>query len=84
MFGFYVKVQRLLLEELLVAMRTFMWVCTSVFLHVIVHRILSAFDGAAMYTFIVSVGIFIVGEFVHFRSGYFSDFQARTSIFSHD
>ena len=65
MFGFYVEVQRLFLEELLVAMRTFMWVCAGMFLHVVVHRVLSAFDGAAMYTFIVSVGIFLVGEFVH-------------------
>ena len=71
MFGFYVKVQRLLLEELLVAVRAFMWVCAGMFLHVVVHRVLPFLHDTTMYARIVSIGVFFIGQFLHLAtSGY--------------
>lgn len=69
MFGLHMKVQRLLLEKFLVAVRTFMWVCASMFLHVIMHRILLFLDDSTVDTFVMSVGIFLIGEFLHFIHG---------------
>jgi hypothetical protein len=66
MFGLHMEVQRLLLEKFLVAVRTFMWVCAGMFLHVVMHRILPFLDDATVDTFVMSVGIFLIGEFVHF------------------
>ena len=63
------KVQRLLLEKFLVAVRTFMWVCAGMFLHMVMHRILFFLDDSTVNTFVMSVGIFLVGEFLHFIHG---------------
>jgi hypothetical protein len=69
MFGLHMKVQRLLLEKFLITVRTFMWICAGMFLHMVMHRILFFLDDSTVDTFVMSIGIFLIGEFLHFIHG---------------